>query len=182
MKNILLVFVLTIIGATTVKAQQKLKAGDYIENIELISTADKLYSLNAQRSAQGFILVFMSNTCDYCIMYKDRIIALDEKYKPKGYPVIGISPYGDDSAKYPLDALPEMKVWVQDKKIKFPYLSDDKFKYTKMFGIEFTPEVVVLKKENKGYLVKYIGRIDDNPTLKKDKTTKMVENIINEIL
>jgi peroxiredoxin len=165
-----------------VKAQKTLKAGDKVENIKLLNVDDKIYSLNEQAGAKGFILVFMSNNCEYCIMYKDRIVALDNKYKSLGYPVVGVAPYGDDPIKFPLDAMPEMKKWHKAKNIKFPYVTDNQFKYTNLFGIKMTPTVVLLQKQKSDYIIKYIGKIDDNAELKKDKTVKSAEIEINKLL
>lgn len=176
------IFILCLFVSGIASAQDKLKVGDVLDNIVLKSTEDKLYNFNEQKHVKGFVMVFMANSCDYCIMYKERIIALDEKYKNLGYPVIGVSPFGDNAEKYPLDAMPEMKKWVQEKQIKFPYLSDENFKYTHLFGLKYTPEVVILQKQNNGYQIKYIGRIDDNPSLKKKNTNKIVENILDKLL
>lgn len=167
---------------TLTQAQKVLKVGGISGNIVLTNVDDRLYSLDAQKGTKGFILTFMSNNCEYCIMYKDRIIALDNKYKTLGYPVVGIAPYGDDPIKYPLDAMPEMKKWHKEKKISFPYLADDQFRYSNLFGITQTPTIVILQKVKSGYLVKYIGGIDDNPEFKKDKTNKFAENVMTSIV
>ncbi|PST83220.1 thioredoxin family protein [Pedobacter yulinensis] len=164
-----------------VQAQKALRAGDFIGNIELMGTDDRLFSLNAQKGAKGFIIVFMSNSCDHCIKYKDRIIALDNRFKKKGFPVVAIAPYGDDPIKYPLDAMPKMKEWVRAKNIRFPYLADRAFKYSYLFGIRHTPEAVILQRKGSQYEIKYIGDIDDNPELKKPLTNRYVENILAKI-
>lgn len=181
MKRIFLLSVL-VFSMTVLKAQKTLIAGDNVSNIVLSNVDDKLFSLNAQRGVKGFVLVFMSNNCEYCIMYKDRIIALDNKYKTLGYPLVGIAPYGDDPIRFPLDAMPEMKKWHKEKNIKFPYLADNQFKYSNLFGIQVTPTVVILQKQKNGYKIKYIGKIDDNPELKKDITVKSVEIELNKLL
>ncbi|WP_129714173.1 redoxin domain-containing protein [Pedobacter sp. SYP-B3415] len=175
------IFLLLFCLAAPAFAQKALKAGDFVDNIELMNVDDRMYSLNAQKNAKGFILVFMSNTCDHCIRYKDRIIALDQKFKSRGYPVVAIAPYGDDPIKYPLDAMPKMKEWVKQKNIRFPYLADRAFKYSFLFGIRHTPEAVVLQRKGSKYEIKYIGDIDDNPDQKKPLTNRYVENVLARI-
>ncbi len=182
MKNITLAFCLLICMSTIAFAQKTLKVGDVLPNIALLSTKGNVYSLNDQKNAKGFIIVFMTPTCDHCIAYESRVTALDKKYKSKGYPVVAIGPYGDDPIKYPLDAMPQMKALAQNKGFTFPYLSDNAFKYTWLLDIKTTPTAVVLQKKTNGYLIKYIGRIDDELNPKKEPKNKFVEQNVNKIL
>jgi len=179
-KTIILGFL--ILGSLISKAQQSLKVGGIVNNVVLTNVDDRLYSLNEQRGVKGFILAFISNTCEHCIAYKSRIIALDQKYKTLGYPLVAIAPFGDDPIRYPADAMPEMKKWAAAQHIQFPYLSDNQFKYTTVFGVKVTPTVVVLEKVKNGYQIKYVGRIDDNPDLTKDKTVKFVEMELDKLI
>ena len=66
-------------------AQQVLKVGQTLPNIALLSTKGTVYDFKAQKAAKGFIVVFMTPTCDHCIMYENRVMALDKKYKTKWY-------------------------------------------------------------------------------------------------
>jgi peroxiredoxin len=163
-------------------AQMTLKPGSHLDNLALTSTDNQLYNLSAQKGAKGFILVFMSVSCDHCIMYTNRIVALNKKYKALGFPVVAISPYGDDPVRYPLDAMPAMKKWKKEKQISFPYLADQKYRFSHLFGITYTPEAIVLKKMPQGFDIKYIGKIDDNPEMVNAKTVKFVENEVNKLL
>lgn len=167
---------------TTVHAQKALKVGEVLPDLALLSTKGNVYDLKAQKAAKGFILVFMTPTCDHCIAYEPRIMALDKKYKTHGFPVIAIGPYGDDPIKYPLDAMPEMKKLAINKQFTFPYLSDDHFKYTWLLGIKETPTAVVLQKKANGFLIKYIGKIDDEQNQKLVPKNKFVEQEVNKLL
>jgi len=163
------------------KSQQVLKVGDTLNTIELKSTKGDIYNLNNQKS-KGFIVIFMTPSCDHCIAYENRIMALDAKYKTKGFPIIAIGPYGDNEKDYPYDAMPAMKKLADEKAFTFPYLADEKFKYTWLFDIRQTPKAVVLKKMGKGYLITYIGNIDDEPNEKKTPNRKYVEEEVNKLL
>lgn len=164
------------------KAQQTLKVGDTLAGLALKSTSGTIYDLKDQKNAKGFILVFMTPTCDHCILYEPRVAALNNKYKPKGFPVVAIGPYGDDEIKYPLDAMKEMKKLAESKKFTFPYVSDEKFKYTWLFNIRSTPMAVILQKRANGYLIKYIGKIDDEEDPKKVPKDKFVESVVNKLV
>lgn len=182
MRKTILSLCLVLIASVGLKAQNALKAGDILPNLALLSTNGTVYDLKAQKQPKGFVLIFMTPTCDHCIMYEDRVMALDKKYKPKGYPIVAIGPYGDDPIKYPLDAMPEMKKLANKKGFTFPYLSDDKFKYTFMLGIRQTPTAVVLQRKPNGFLIKYIGRIDDNEDPQAKPKNKYVEQELNKLL
>jgi thiol-disulfide isomerase/thioredoxin len=181
MRKIILSLSLLICFAT-VNAQKPLKVGEIMPNLALLSTTGNIYDLNAQKGIKGFVLIFMTPTCDHCIAYEPRIVALNKKYKSKGFPIVAIGPYGDDPVKYPLDAMAEMKKMAQTKNFLFPYLSDDHFKYTWMLGIKVTPTAVVLQKKPNGYLIKYIGRIDDEQDYKKVPKRKFVEEIVDKMI
>lgn len=182
MRKLIFSLCLLISISSVTNAQKALKVGETLSNLALLSTAGTIYDLKAQKNVKGFILIFMTPTCDHCIAYEPRIVALDKKYKVKGYPLVAIGPYGDDPIKYPFDAMPEMKKLAKEKDFKFPYLSDDKFKYTWLLGIKETPTAVVLQKNKTGFLIKYVGRIDDEQNQKLMPKNKFVEQAVNKLL
>ena len=179
-------YLFTIIAliATTlfVNAQQVVKkVGDTINTIKLQSTKGEVYNM-ADHKLKGAIVVFMTPSCDHCIAYENRVSALNEQYKKKGIPVIAIGPYGDNEKDYPYDAMPVMKKLAEEKAFTFPYLADEKFKYTWLFDIRQTPKAVVLKKLKEGFLVTYIGNIDNEPDEKRVPTMKYVEDEADKVL
>jgi peroxiredoxin len=99
------------------------KIGDEATDFKLIGTDDKKHSLADFPEAKGFIVIFSCNHCPYVVAYEDRIVALDAKYKPLGYPVIAINP--NDTSIQPEDGLQEMKIRAQEKGFTFPYLVDE---------------------------------------------------------
>jgi len=183
MRKLLFSISLFISIATNSSAQMvSLKPGEILSNIVLKTTNGVVYDLKAQKAAKGFIVVFMTPTCDHCIAYEKRIMALDKKYKALAYPVVAICPYGDNPEAYPLDAMAAMKKLAINKGFTFPYLSDEDFKYTGLLGINLTPTAIVLQKKPNGFLIKYIGRIDDEPDAKKLPKHKFVEEEVNKLL
>lgn len=180
-KLILSILCCLVLGISTNAQQRVLKLGDTLHNIALKSTKGQVYDLSKQK-AKGFILIFMTPSCDHCLAYEKRIVALNNKYQPKGFLVVGIGPYGDNEKDYPYDAMPAMKKLAENKGFTFPYLADEKFKYTWLFNIRQTPRAVVLKKQKEGFSVAYIGYIDDQPDEKKTPTKKYVEEEVNKLL
>ncbi|RZK43221.1 MAG: redoxin domain-containing protein [Pedobacter sp.] len=183
MRKLIFSLSLLILGSTSIKAQYvALNPGEVVSNISLISTNNTRYDFMAQKQAKGFIVVFMTPTCDHCRAYEKRVIALDKKYKAKGYPVVAIGPYGDYPDQYPLDALPEMKKLAIKEGFTFPYLSDAQFKYTTLLGIKKTPTAIILVKKPNGLKIAYKGDIDNQMDIKKVPTRKFVEEEINKLV
>ncbi|MGF1923707.1 MAG: redoxin domain-containing protein [Bacteroidia bacterium] len=173
-----------IIGVSiTLQAQMvALKPGDIISNISLKSTNGVQYDFKAQKAAKGFIVVFMTPTCDHCRAYEKRVMALDKKYKGKGYPVVAIGPYGDYPDQYPLDAISEMKKLAIKEGFTFPYLSDSQFKYTTLLGVQKTPTAFILQRKPNGFLIIYKGDIDDELDVKKQPKRKFVEEQMSKFV
>lgn len=181
MRKLLFIIGFIVIVNTNSRAQEVLKVGDTLTNMVLNNTKGEVYNLNQQK-AKGFIIVFMTPSCDHCLAYVNRVLALNKLYKPKGYPVVAIGPYGDNEKDYPHDALSAMSKLSVEKAFTFPYLSDEKFKYTWLFNIRQTPKTVILKKLKEGYLVTYIGNIDNEPDEKRVPTLKYVEDEVDRLL
>src|SRR5210317_1313612 len=66
--------------------------GDEISNFNLMNVDNTMVSLDNFPDALGYIIIFTCNTCPYSVANEDRIIALDQEFKGKGYPVIAINP------------------------------------------------------------------------------------------
>lgn len=159
-----------------------LKPGDLFSNFSLKTTNGVQYDLKAQKNAKGFILVFMTPSCDHCRAYESRVMALDKKYKAKGYPVVAIGPYGDYPEQYPLDHMAEMKKLAIKEGFTFPYVSDSQFKYTTLFGVAKTPTAIVLQRKPNGFLIVYRGDIDDEMDMKKQPKRKFVEEQVDKLV
>jgi peroxiredoxin len=135
-------------------------AGDTAADFRLKNVDGKMLSLADIKEAKGFIVVFTCNHCPYAIKYEQRIIELDKKFKPLGFPVIAINP--NDSAKVPDDSYENMQKRAQEKGYTFPYLYDQSQQVAKAYGALKTPHVYLLSKEKGKLVVKYVGAIDNN--------------------
>ena len=116
--------------------------------------------------------------CPYSVANEDRLIALDEKYKTQGYPVIAINP--NDPAASRGDDFESMKVRAKEKGFTFPYLFDEGQKVYPKFGATKTPHVYVVSKESME--VEYIGAIDNSSRDASSVSEKYVENAVNALL
>jgi len=156
------------------------KVGDIATDFKLKNIDDALVSLSDFTNAKGFIVIFTCNTCPVSVRNEDRIIALDKKYKEKGYPVIAINP--NNPTVQPGDSFKLMKVRAKEKGFTFPYLFDDGQKIYPQYGASATPHAYVLQKETEGLRVKYIGGIDDSSRNPSGVKVKYVENAVDALL
>ena len=152
------------------------KVGDKAANFKLKNTNGKLVSLADNKAAKGYIVVFTCNTCPYAKAYESRIVDLNTKYAPLGYPVMAINP--NDTSKVPGDSYAAM----QTKKYAFPYLQDESQQVAKTFGATRTPHLYILTRQGSDFVVSYIGAIDDNSEDATLVKTKYVENAMTEII
>jgi peroxiredoxin len=154
--------------------------GDVASDFKLKNTDGKMVSLSDYPSAKGFIVVFDCNTCPVSKAYNDRIVALNEKYSAKGFPLIAINPNSPDVSSG--ESFEEMVKHAKKKGYTFPYLYDESQNTAKEFGATNTPHVYVLQKNGKELKVAYIGAIDDNSRNASGATKKYVEQAVEEIL
>ncbi len=179
MKKIVILTIAILINIS-IFAQNAYEINDIAEDFKLMNIDDKHVSMSDFDEAKGFIVIFTCNHCPYSVLYEDRIIALDKKYKTMGYPVIAINP--NDPDKQPEDSFENMKKRAKEKGFTFPYLFDEEQTVYPKYGATRTPHVFLLNKENNKLTVKYIGAFDDNAKNEKDVEKKYLENAINALL
>ena len=181
----LIIFMIFLIQANSKKMENTLvhkgyKVGDIATDFKLKSVDNKMVSLSDYKEAKGYIVIFTCNHCPYAKAYENRIIGLNHKYAPKGYPVIAINP--NDPKMEPLDSFEGMKQRAKEKGFTFPYLLDEGQTVYPQYGATRTPHVFVLHKENGKNIVRYIGAIDDNYSDANDVSHKYVEAAVDALL
>jgi peroxiredoxin len=150
-------FVALLALSFTTNAPSGYVVGDTAQDFNLKNVDGKQVSLSSMPDARGYIVVFTCNNCPYAKAYEDRIIELQKKYGPMGYPVVAIN--SNDPIVAPADSYPKMQERAAEKDYPFVYLYDATQEVAKAFGATRTPHVYVL--DNKR-TVQYIGAIDDN--------------------
>jgi peroxiredoxin len=154
--------------------------GDVATDFSLENVDGNMVSLADYPDAKGFIITFTCNHCPYAVAYESRIMALNDKYAPLGYPVIAISP--NDPKIVPEDGLEEMKKLAAEKGYSFPYLLDADQSIYPQYGATKTPHIYLLNKEDAGNVVKYIGTIDNNYEDESAVTKRYVEDAVDALL
>jgi peroxiredoxin len=156
------------------------QVGDKAADFKLKNVDGKLIALADNKAAKGYIVVFTCNTCPFAQAYEDRIIALNAKYAPLGYPVVAINP--NDATNGPEDSCAAMQKLAKDHKYAFPYLQDETQQVAHTYGATRTPHLYVLKRQGTDFVVSYVGAIDDNSEDAKLVKTKYLENAMTDIM
>lgn len=155
-KLIYSLFALFVFSAAT-NAPTGYKIGDVATDFSLKGTDGEMHSLAEIEDANGYVVIFTCNHCPFSKAYEDRIIALQSKYQPLGYPIIAINP--NDPEVQEEDSYEKMVERANEKGFNFLYLFDDGQKIYPQYGATRTPHVFLLDKDR---VVRYIGAIDDN--------------------
>jgi len=154
--------------------------GDSATDFKLKNVDGETVSLSDFKQAKGFIVIFTCNSCPYSIANEDRIIALDNEFKGKGFPVIAINP--NNPAVVPEESFEFMQIKAKNKGFTFPYLYDASRSVSTAFGAAKTPHVYLLQKEERGNIVRYIGAIDDSSRNATEVKVRFLANAIYELL
>lgn len=177
-KIILVVAVFISLAAFTSKTDNGYSVGDTIVDFRLKNIDDTMLSLSDFGEVKGYVIIFTCNTCPYSVANEDRIIALDKKYKPLGFPVVAINP--NDPAVVAGDSFAKMKERANDKGFTFPYLFDEGQKVYPKFGATKTPHVYIVTAND--MQVQYIGAIDNSSRDEEAVTEKYAENALDALL
>lgn len=180
MKKVFAFMALLISIAVFAQSGSGYKPGSYAEDFKLKNVDGKMVSLADYPKAKGFIVTFTCNHCPYAKAYEDRIIALNNKYASKGYPVIAINP--NDALNYPEDNYDNMVIRAKEKGFTFPYLHDETQAVAKKYGAVRTPHIFILQKEGDKLVVKYVGAIDDNYEDAKAVKERYAEDALDALL
>lgn len=155
--------------------------GDIADDFSLMNVDSNMVSLaSLGEETKGYIIVFTCNHCPFSVAYEDRIIALDNKYKPLGYPVVAINP--NDPGVEPEDSFDKMQIRAKEKAFPFPYLFDEGQQVFPKYGATKTPHVFVLQKTEEGNRVEYIGTIDNSYKDAEKAKQKFVEMAVDALL
>ncbi len=132
------------------------------------------------------MIVFICNHCPIASIYEQRVQKLADDYGPKGVAVVAIQPNDPDAIRVDeldsadtSDSLDEMKIRVQYKHLRYPYLYDGETQtVARALGPQATPHVFIFDKERK---LRYQGRFDNSYRVELVKTQD-ARNAIDALL
>jgi peroxiredoxin len=155
---------LTLYGQTT---HPILPLGSPAPDFALPGVDGHIHKLGDYAGSPVLVVVFTCNHCPIAQMYERRIEQLYEDYGKRGVAVVAIQ--GNDPKALTIDeldssdisdTLDEMKIRVQYKHLRYPYLYDGATQaVTRKYGPQATPHVFIFDKERH---LRYEGRMDDS--------------------
>jgi peroxiredoxin len=150
--------------ADSANAIRPYKLGEAVEDFRLQNIDGRFVSLRDYPDAKGFIVVFTCNNCPCAADYQKRLIWMNRKYEPKGYPVLAINANKADR-KFG-ESLEDMRLRSDTSGFNFPYLIDETQAVARRYGASKTPEAFLLMgdaSEPGVFRLHYSGAIDDKP-------------------
>ncbi|GAB3555641.1 thioredoxin family protein [Spirosoma fluminis] len=154
--------------------------GDVVADFRVKNVDDRVLSLADYRSQKGLIVVFTSNHCPFSKAYEDRLLAIDRKFAPQGYPVLAIM--SNDPTAYRDDSFENMKVQAREKGYSYAYALDETQAVARAFGASRTPQVYVLKQTSNQFVLEYVGSIDDSPQDAASVKRRYVDDAVSSLL
>ena len=164
---------------STDKNKPNTTIGNAINDFSLRNINNTIFSLNNNKNAKGYIVVFTCNHCPFAKLYNKRLNALNTKYKQFNVPLIAINSM--DTLVYEEESFEMMQVKAKIAKFNFPYLYDAMQTVGKAFNAEHTPQAFIIWKENNNWIIKYSGAIDNNGE-QPLKATPYIANAVDELL
>lgn len=148
--------------------------------IKLKNVDNKMISFDDYPKANGFIIVFMSNSCPYSKAYEERITSLSKKYAALQFPLIAVNANNPEVS--PENSFANMQEYAKVQHFSFPYLCDDKQAIADIYGARSTPQVFVISKKGTNYTVEYTGAIDNDTQNNKPDKINYLEDALTAIL
>lgn len=154
--------------------------GDSVADFHLKNVDGRTVSLADYQAQKGLIVVFTSNHCPFAKTYEDRLLMLDRKFAPQGYPILAIMP--NDPAAYEEDSFENMKARAREKTYPYAYVLDETQSTARAFGTTRTPQVYVLKQTNGQFILEYVGTVDDSPQDGATAQRRYVDEAVGSLL
>jgi peroxiredoxin len=185
-RAILFLLLISPVWAETQTAHPILALGSPAPDFALPGVDGKIHRLSDYAGSPILAVVFACNHCPISQMYEQRIQQLMDDYKDKGVAVVVIEPNDPKAIRIDeldssdtSDSLEEMKIRVEFKHLRYPYLYDGETQsVTRAYGPQATPHIFIFDKDRK---LRYEGRIDNSYRIEQVKTQD-ARNAIDSLL
>jgi peroxiredoxin len=163
-----LIFPLLLASAVWGQASHPILAvGSPAPDFSLPGVDGKTHRLADYAGSPVLVIIFTCNHCPIAQMYEQRIQQLETEYHDRGVAVVAIQPNDPKAIRIDeldssdlSDSLEEMKIRVEYKNLRYPYLYDGETQsVTRSYGPQATPHVFVFDKDRK---LRYEGRVDNS--------------------
>src|SRR5579864_6948506 len=158
---------LVLCGSAQQPSHPILPLGSAAPDFALPGVDGKVHKLGDYAASQVLVIVFTCNHCPIASIYERRIQKLADDYQPRGVAIVAIQPNDPDAIRVDeldsadtSDSLDEMKIRVEYKHLRYPYLYDGETQsVAQALGPQATPHVFIFDKDRK---LRYQGRVDNS--------------------
>jgi thiol-disulfide isomerase/thioredoxin len=145
---------------TSPALQSPLALGDTGLDFDDLPGADGgTYSYRSFGPGQVLVLVFVASGCPTVRYYRDRLAALQERYRGDGVQIVAVN--ANNPHLSPMDGIEEMRRRHAESPWAFPYLKDARGDLARRCGAICTPHAFLFDGDGR---LRYRGRIDDSRT------------------
>lgn len=181
-----ILFFLLTVGASGQTVHPILPIGSFAPDFALPGVDGKIHRMSDYADSPILVVVFACNHCPISQMYEQRIQQLQDDYGQRGVALVAIQPNDPKAIRIDeldssdiSDTLDEMKIRVDYKHLRYPYLYDGETQsVTRAYGPQATPHIFIFDKERK---LRYEGRIDNSYRMEQVKTQD-ARNAIDALL
>lgn len=154
-----------------------LQIGSRAPDFDLPATDGRNYRLSDFSESKLLVVVFSCNHCPYVIGSEDRMIRFCQEYVPRGVTMVAIN--SNETENHPTDSFEHMVQRANEKKFPFTYLRDATQDVAMAYGALRTPHFYVFDHDR---LLRYTGRMDDNPKNPGLATTHELRDAVDTLL
>ena len=154
-----------------------LQLGQPAPGFSLPGVDGKAHALDDFADAKLLIVVFSCNHCPFVVGSEDRMNELLADYGPRGVAMVAIN--SNEEENHPTDSMEHMIERASDKGFQFPYLRDQSQAVALAYGALRTPHFYLFDEQR---LLRYTGRMDDNPMNPGEETTHELRDALDDLL
>lgn len=135
------------------------------------------YALADFARASTLVVFFTCNHCPHVVGSQERLLRLHEAFHPRGVDWVGIN--SNWTGNHPEDDFEHMQQCARQWGFRHPYLRDESQEAARAYGALRTPHFFVFDAQR---LLRYTGRMDDNPRDASKATTHELRDALEALL
>jgi peroxiredoxin len=164
-----------------------LDIGQVAPDFDLPGVDGKRYALGDFDDCRVLVVVFSCNHCPYVVGSEERMVRFALTYAPKDVSLVAIN--SNETDNHPGDSFEHMVRRAQERNFPFPYLRDESQAVARAYGALRTPHFFVFGREScetpkpSGcWVLRYTGRMDDNPRQPRMQRTHELRDAVDAVL